>query len=282
MKTPALLPLLLVPLVLAAVLPAGADEGCVITATGIDCSAAGSTTSGGTTPGGSTPGLPLRYLATTEHPDSDGLCWFWSPTPPGLDAWSGANDQAILLTLWALPECPDPEAPAATLSTEWVVARAWEVFRSFPLAPPQPALQPPEHGITGLASYLSAPLPSRLSHAETLPDGRSLVVEARVTAAVVDWGDASPVLGYDPDALRPYPTGTARHTYRLKTCPPDYRSSHPSGGNCHPTLEAYPVEVTFRWTARYRLGGSWVDLGYLDRPAAVVYDVDEVVGVLQP
>jgi hypothetical protein len=282
MKNAALLCLLVVPLVLAAVLPAGADDGCVITPTGIDCSAAGSSTSPGAAPGESTPGLPLRYLATTENPETNGLCWFWSPVPPGLDAWSGTADQAILLTLWALPECPDPEAPTMTLSTEWVVSRAWEVFRSFPLAPPQPTLQPPEHGITGLASYLSAPLPSRLSHAETLPDGRSLAVEARVTTALIDWGDGSPVLRYEPGALRPYPLGSARHTYGLKTCPPDYRVAHPSGRNCHPTLEAYPVEVTFRWTARYRLDGPWVDLGHLDRAAAVAYDVDEVVGVLRP
>ncbi len=282
MKTAALLLLLLVPLVLAAVLPAGADEGCVVTPTGIDCSAAGSSTSGGTTPGGSTPGLPLRYLATTEHPDTDGLCWFWSPYPPGLDAWSASNDQSILLTLWALPECPDPAAPTVTLSTAWVVSRAWEVFRSFPLGAPRPFLQPPDHGITGLPSYLSAPFPSLLSYQEALPDGRSLEVEARVTSAVVDWGDGSPIMDHDPAALRPYPAGTARHTYRLKTCLAGYRAAHPSGGNCHPTLEAYPVEVAFRWTARYRLGGSWVDLGYLDRPAAVPYDVDEVVGVLRP
>jgi len=282
MKNAALLCLLLVPLALAAILPAGADEGCVITPTGIDCSAAGSSTSPGTAPGAADPGLPLRYLATTEDPETDGLCWFWSPVPPGLDSWNPMNDQAILLTLWALPECPQPEAPGETLSTNWVVARAWEIFRSFPLAPPQPTLQPPEHGITGLASYLSAPLPSRLSHAETLPDGRSLAVQARVTVALIDWGDGSPVLAYDPGALRPYPLGAARHTYRMKTCPPDYRDSHPSGRNCHPALEAYPVEVTFRWTARYRLGGSWIDLGSLDRTAAVAYDVDEVVGVLQP
>jgi hypothetical protein len=275
-KAAALLLLLLVPALLAAVIPAGADEGCAVTPTGIDCSAAGSSTSGGTTPGGSTPGLPLRYLATTEHPGGAGLCWFWSPTPPGLDSWSPANDQAILLTLWALPECPAPEAPIATLSTAWVVARAWEVFRSFPLAAPSPRLQPPDHGITGLPSYLSASLPARLSYRETLPDGRVLQVRARVTATVVDWGDGTPALGYDPAALLPYPAGGARHTYVLKTCPPDYRAGHPSGGNCHPTLAAYPVAVTFRWTARYRLGGSWIDLGDLDRSATVAYDVDEL------
>lgn len=281
MKTIPLFLLLLVPVVLAATLPAGADEGCVITPTGIDCSAAGSSTSAGTTPGATDPGLPLRYLATADVPGG-GSCWFWSPTPPGLDSWSPMNDQAILLTLWALPECPAPEAAQVSLSTEWIVARAWEIFRSFPLAAPRPLLQPPEHGITGLPSYLSAPVPGHLSYREVLPDERVLEVEARVTAALVDWGNGSPILGYDPAALLPYPAGTARHTYALKTCPPDYRAGHPSGANCHPTLEAYPVVVTFRWTARYRLAEAWLDLGDLDRPAAVAYDVDEVVGVLRP
>ena len=126
MNNAALLCLLLVPLALAAILPAGADEGCVVTPTGIDCSAAGSSTSAGTAPGAADPGLPLRYLATAENPDADGLCWFWSPIPPGLDSWNPMNDQAILLTLWALPECPTPEAPGETLSTNWVVARACE------------------------------------------------------------------------------------------------------------------------------------------------------------
>ena len=53
--------------------------------------------------------------------------------------------------------------------------------------------------------------------------------------------------------------GRARHAYALKTCPPAYRASHPSGGNCHPRLEAYPISLTFRWVARYRLGGAWID-----------------------
>lgn len=282
MKAAALVLVLLAPLALAATAGAGVDAGCVITPTGIDCSAAGSSSTGGTTPGGTIPGLPLRYLATTEHPSGSGLCWFWSPYPPGLDAWDPANDQAILWTRWALPECPDPVAPTVTPGTSWVVDRAWEVFRSFPLSAPRPTLQPPRHGITGLASYLSAPRPSPLSHRELLPNGRVLRVRARVTTAVVDWGDGSPVIGYRPAMLQPYPGGRARHTYALKTCPPAYRDSHPSGGNCHPFLEAYPVRVTFRWTASYRLGGPWIDLGHLERSTVVAYDVDEVLGVLLP
>ncbi|MBN2112796.1 MAG: hypothetical protein JW785_01570 [Acidimicrobiia bacterium] len=281
MKATTLLIALLAPLALAAAVAAGADGGCIITPTGIDCSAEGTSSTSGGTPGTTIPGVPLRYLATTEHPDT-GLCWFWSPYPPGLDSWDSAHDMKILWTLWALPECPDPTLPLVVPGDSWIEARAWEVFRSFPLAAPRPTLQPGRHGITGLPSFLSAPLPATLDHRETLPDSRLLQVEAEVATAVVDWGDGTPAIAYDPEALLPYPHGQARHTYALKTCPAAYRASHPSGGNCHPRLEAYPITVTFRWTARYRLGKGWHDLGHLDRTTTVAYDVDEVIGVLRP
>ena len=284
MKAAALVLALLTPIALAvavAAAAAGADGGCVVTPTGIDCSAEGTSSTSGGTPGTTIPAPPLRYLATTEHPEA-GLCWFWSPYPPGLDSWDPANDMDILWTRWALPECPSTAPPPVTPGTSWVVTRAWEIFRSFPLAAPHPTLQPGRHGITGLPSYLAAPLPDPLAHREVLPDGKALEVEARVTVAVVAWGDGSPALAYDPATLLPHPAGRARHTYALKTCPADYRASHPSGGNCHPHLEAYPITVTFRWTARYRLGGAWIDLGHLDREKVVAYDVDEVIGVLRP
>lgn len=274
------IPLLVVSLLLAAALPAGAGDGCVVTQTGIDCSAAGYTPGGGTSSGSEGAGLPLRYLATTEAAGATGLCWYWSPTPPGFDSWDPRNDQYVLFTLWANPECPEAGATQTVITREWIEARAWEIFRSFPLSPPAPVLEPPEHGITGLPSYLSTAAPSRLSYQEVLPDGRSLEVEARVSAAIVDWGDGSPAMAHNPASLRRYPDGTARHTFVRKTCPPDYRAAHPSGPNCHPSLEAYPVQVVFRWEARYRLGGSWVDLGRLERGTTIVYDVDEVVGVL--
>jgi hypothetical protein len=280
-KAIALLLTLITPVAVAAAVAAAADGGCVITPTGIDCSAEGATSTSGGSPGTTVPGLPLRYLATTEHPRV-GPCWFWSPYPPGLDSWDPSDDQAIIWTRWALPECPDAEPPESTPGTDWVLTRAWEVFRSFPLAAPQPALQPGRHGITGLPSYLVAPLPDPVAHREALPDGRILEVEARVSTALVDWGDGTPAFAHDPIGLLPYPSGRAHHTYTLKTCPPEYRASHPAGANCHPALTAYPVAVTFRWTARYRLGPAWTDLGSLDRTTTVLYDVDEVIGVLQP
>jgi hypothetical protein len=272
---------LLTPLALAAAVAAAADGGCVITPTGIDCSAEGASSTSGGTPGSTIPALPLRYLATTEHPD-DGLCWFWSPYPPGLDSWDSANDMEILWTRWALPECPGSGAGTVTPGTSWAETRAWEVFRSFPLAAPRPALQPGRHGITGLPSYLSSPLPLPLTHRETLPDGSPLEVEARVTAVAIDWGDSSPAFAYSPADLLPWPAGRARHVYALKTCPADYRAAHPSGGNCHPRLEAYPITVTFLWAGRYRLGAGWVELGDLHRATVTAYDVDEVIGVLRP
>jgi len=280
-KAAVLILALIAPLALAAAVAAGADGGCIITPSGIDCSAEGTSSTSGGTPGTTIPAPPLRYLATTEHPD-DGLCWFWSPYPPGLDSWDPANDMEILWTRWALPECPDPGPGTLIPGTSWAETRAWEVFRSFPLAAPRPALQPGRHGITGLPSYLSTPHPEPLAHREALPDGGVLEVEARVAAAVIDWGDGSPALAYAPEDLLPWPDGRARHTYLLKTCSAGYRASHPSGGNCHPHLEAYPITATFRWAGRYRLGEGWVDLGHLDRAAAVAYDVDEVIGVLRP
>jgi hypothetical protein len=260
---------------------AAPGEGCVITPTGIDCSASGSSTSTGTTPGTPTPGLPIRYLATTTLPGT-GRCWFWSSTPPGLDSWDPANDQAILQTRWALPACPAAKPGTGSGGTEYAVTKAWEIFRSFRLAAPHPGLQPPDHGITGLPTFLFAALPPSLAHAEALPDGRRLVVEARVAIALIDWGDGGGAASYDPARLTPFPGGLARHTFALKTCSAAYRADHPSGRNCHPSLEAYPIRVTFRWVARYRVGTQWVSLGSLDRSTTTVYDVDEVVGVLRP
>jgi hypothetical protein len=155
------------------------------------------------------------------------------------------------------------------------------VFRAFPLAPPVPALEPAAAGITGLPTHLAAATPGGITHSEVLPDGRTLEVAAAVGALVVDWGDGNRI-EYDPGSARPYPAGGVAHAYALKTCPPEYRINHPSGGSCHPTLEAYPITASFTWQGRYRIGAGWVDLGALNRTTTITYDVDEVVGVLQP
>jgi len=119
-----------------------------------------------------------------------------------------------------------------------------------------------------------------ITYSELLPDGRTLAVRATVGAIQVDWGDGFAATHLPGQAL-PYPEGLVTHTYAVKTCPPEYRETHPSGGHCHPTLEAYPITATFVWTGDYAVGGPWIELGTLPSTVTVAYDVDEVQGVLQ-
>lgn len=234
------------------------------------------------TPGGTIPGPPgtdpprerppIRYIYETTRPVI-GVCHYWSRTPGGVDAWDPANDPEVIRIVTTTPECPSLREPVSDT--------AWRIFRAFPLAEPAPALEPPVSGITGLPTYLASPDPVDISHSEVLPDGRRMDVEANVIALVIDWGDGAES-AYDSADARPHPAGSVTHTYVTKTCDAAYREEHPSGGNCHPTLEAYPITATYTWLGRYRIGGGWIDLGTLDRTVTVNYDVDEVQGVLQP
>ena len=228
---------------------------------------------------GSGVAAPIRYLHTTTDPGV-GDCWFWSSLPGGLDAWDPANDPAIIFTIGPLPACPGTP-PGPILSAAAVEVLAWRIFRAFPLTAPLPSFEPDSVGITGLPTFMSIVPPAEISHAEILPDGRSLQVRARLTDVSVDWGDGW-VTDHRPSSVTGYPHGEAQHTYELKTCPTDYRASHPGGGNCHPTLDHYTVETGFGWFGQYSLGGGWINLGEIAQTASTTYDVDEVVGVLNP
>jgi len=231
---------------------------------------------GGTIPGG--PGHPpgdrppIRYVYTSTDPVV-GDCHYWSRIPGGIDAWDPANDPTVIRVVNTTPVCP--------VSTDPPEAIAWQIFRSFPLALPSPSFEPPDSGITGLPTFLATPDAADITHTEVLPDGRTMDVRATVAALVVNWGDGV-AASFDPSEALAYPTGHVTHTYTTKTCDATYRQEHPSGGNCHATLEAYPVTATFTWAGRYRIGGGWIDLGTLNRSTTVAYDVDEVQGVLQP
>jgi hypothetical protein len=257
--------LLSIPIVFALRSAARATDYCEVTPTGIVCHFAGTTTSTSIT---TLP--PLRYLATMTHP-TVGLCWFWSRFPPGIDLHDPANEHEVIMTRAAHPECPARDGGHRVDTT----SRAWSVFRSWELSRPGVRIRPTV-GITNLASVLTAAQPPVLRHRERLPDGRDLEVEGRVAVVTVDWGDGSPPVGYPPATV--FGPGAA-HRYRLKTCPPWYRVSHPAGRNCHPTLDAYPVTVTFEWQGRYRTGESWIVLGTIRRATSFTYDVDEVVGI---
>jgi hypothetical protein len=235
------------------------------------CSATGgSTDPSDTTPPRERPPMRYIYLAT----DPTGMpCYYWSTTAGGIDVWDPGNDPTTAGIVLTTPVCPViVETPEDT---------AWRIFRSFPLALPDPSLEPAAAGITGLPTYLATPDPLDITHVELLPDGRAMEVWATVHTFAVDWGDGTNG-SFDAATALSYPAGAVTHTYTTKTCDPTYRSEHPFGGNCHLTLEAYPITATFTWEGRYRIGGGWTYLGTLDRSATVLYDVDEVQGVLLP
>jgi hypothetical protein len=213
-----------------------------------------------------------RYVHVSTDPVI-GDCHYWSNVPGGFDSWDPFFDTDVISAV-VLPRCPAVAPPPVD-----VPATAWAIFRSWTLEPPVPSLQPLDHGITGLPTYLASPEPIEITHSETLPDGRPLSVRAHVRELRVDWGDGHHS-AHDPLGADPYPGGAVTHTYRTKTCPPRYRAEHPSGGLCHPTLEFYTIAAVHRWVGEYDVGSGWVQLGSLDRTASVAYDVDEVRGVL--
>jgi hypothetical protein len=258
--------LIIIPIAIALEAAARTYDGCIVTPTGLECSFGGTVTS---TTVVTTPGQP-RYLVVTT--DSSGPCWYWSASPPGLDSADPANEQQIIFTRATHPRCVPAQPPTTTIDTRSI---AWDIFRSWTLRAPGPRLRPTV-GITNLDSVLTTPRPNPLRHTETLPDGRVLEVEARVTAVLVDWGDGTPVFAHDPGVAA---GSGAHHAYRVKTCTAAYRRDHPRRAACHPTLSAYPVTVTHVWQGRYRTGGSWTVLGTIPRAAIVFYDVDEVYGL---
>lgn len=213
---------------------------------------------------------PVVFVAPFRYLWSDGSCYWWSPNDGGLDTWDLANEPAMYAIILNTPKCVSEPLPD----------RAWRVFHSFPLSKPDPELNPTTAGITGYPTYLAAVNPASIDHFEILPSTEPFEVRAWVGALQVDWGDGW-VLSHEPTVALPYPDGAVTHIYTTKTCPPDYRIMHPSGRNCHPTLEAYPVTATYTWWGEYRIGGgSWIPIGTLDLATTVLYDVDEVFGVL--
>jgi len=243
--------------------PGAAADWCAYSIDGITCRYSGTTTST------SVVLPPFRYLRTRVEPGL-GTCWYWSRYPPGLDGHNPAHDSLIIYTRFQNPQCPAPGTVVVN-----VTSRAWDVFRAFPLRGPTPRIRPTV-GITNLDSVITALRPSTLRHVETLPDGRVLEVEAYVGSVPVAWGDGSAAIAYP--ASTAFGNGAA-YAYALKTCPLDYRRTHPAGPRCHPTLESYQVTVSFAWVGRYRTGGAWTVLGTLSRSASFDYDVDEVIGI---
>lgn len=229
-----------------------------------------------TSPPSKSPRAPLRYVYTG-YDAVIGDCYYWSSVPGGLDAWDPANDPAVIAITTKLPICPSTPAVVSDPSVS-----AWSVFRSWNLAPPAPSVTPQDHGITGIPTHIIATPPDSISHSETLPDGRTLEVRARAVILTVNWGDGT-TASFAPENADGYPTGSATHTYALKTCSQKYRAEHPSGNLCSSDAEEYAITAGYTWQGEYNVGSGWVALGSLDRVAPTInYDVDEARGVASP
>jgi hypothetical protein len=252
--------------------PSASAEECVLTPDGIECSFGGGGGGSGGGEGG-TSGYTL-YFGTLRHPALNAWCWYLSHFPPGREVSDPRNAEYIEATMAALPECPRYTSTTSGTAGD----AAWEVFRSMALAEPTPLVMPVA-GIANLPTEVTLLVAPPIRHSERLPDGRRLEVEAAIDAVFIDWGDRSQI---ESVTTRPGSLVSFTHPFRMKTCAPEYRVSHPYGRNCHPYLSAYPIEVTVRWTARYRTGYSWTALGSIERSGTMPHDVDEVVGFLVP
>ncbi len=248
-------------------LPVAADQ-CRTLGTGVvECRVSGGSQGGRS----GDPAAAPRFL-WIGHDAGVGPCWYWSSRPGGYDPQNPTDALAISTALRDHPACPAPPGDEA--------ARAWEIFRSFRLEAPLPEITP-DVGVTGLPTFVGVAAPAPVAHSEVLPDGRVMRVEASVTSVAVDWGDGHRS-EHAPGDVGGYPGGSAVHTYRHKTCTSTYRTEHPAGMLCHPTLDAYDIEVTFVWAGSYSIEGPWIVLGVLELGATRRHDVDELVGVRHP
>ncbi|NOX24298.1 MAG: hypothetical protein GXP36_14565 [Actinobacteria bacterium] len=213
----------------------------------------------------------LQFLYTGVDPNTGGDCFYWSSVPGGLDAWDAANDPAVITITTSFPEC-------TAVPTIVIDLFGWEVFRSWPLAAPDPSMSPEVSGVTGVPTWITATPVGDIVEDVVLPDGRTLQVRGRIVVLSVDWGDGTWSNHLPADAETP---GAVQHTYTTKTCTATERDER-RGGLCHPSLEAYPITLVYTWEGEYRVlpDAAWTLLGTLDRTTTIEYDIDEIIGVL--
>lgn len=153
---------------------------------------------------------------------------------------------------------------------------AWDFLEEWLLAEPEVELSPLSAGVTGLETYVWAPIPDRINGTLTSPLGTVLEAQAWIDQVVVDWGDStsSPLVLDESQLGRfvAYPDGSAYHVYETKTCNEEGQTG------CYPEVEGYPITVSFRWQAAYRVGANpWIDIGPVSPTATVAYPVDEII-----
>ena len=215
-------------------------------------------------------------------------CWYWISRNTNWEIIAINGDTATLS--WdpdgspggpvvidvTLPHCDS--RPRLTASDD---VEVWKVITEYVHQRPEFAVDPATGlGITGLDTFIAIEVPEPFDATLTSPgSGLTLEVHAEVSAVVIDWGDGTyqdAFTAVQHPFLTGYPDGIARHTYETMTC------TEPGEGRCHPTLTAYPLWVSYQWTARWRsiLQDEWNLLDVPPTETVLLYPVDEIVGVI--
>jgi hypothetical protein len=216
----------------------------------------------------------------------NGTCWYLR------SSWSGW----VIFTRYADGRADlgfDPGVPGGPIAIsvtypvcrsepdqgESLEALAWDLITEYVHQTPNPNLNPAvPWGLTGAETFLAVNPPVPFSDSITPPSGGTLQVEAWVGVMVIDWGDGT-TTSLPPEAfpyLTGYPDGMAPHVYETKTCLPPG-----SGPRCHPTLSAYPIRVSYRWIARWRIDSDpFQPITVSDTVTLIAYPVREIIAVL--
>ncbi len=232
--------------------------------------------------------IPVEIFPNVGRDQSDTECWYWitwdeqwviisrtsanmahiAYDPDGIPGGPLAQD-----TL--LPACESEPRDEGSEEDE-----AWRLIEEYVHRRPDPRFDPVVgRGLAGLETFVVLGPPAPFDDTLVSPaTGAVLQVQGWVAAVVIDWGDGT-VETFTPlsyPLLTGSPDGIARHVYEVKTC-------HPPGAGprCHPHLSAYPLTVSYEWSARWRAGGGpWQNLAVPATITAVDYPVTEVVAVL--
>jgi hypothetical protein len=217
---------------------------------------------------------------------SNGACWYWrsawanwvlftrygdNTADLGYDPGAPGGPVDVFVTYPICVSEPTDEDPGEVL--------AWNLISAYVHQLPAPSFNPPvPWGLTGAETYLALSPPPPYADSLSPPAGGVLFVEAWVQAVMIDWGDG--VSEAFPPELYPlltgYPSGIGPHVYEVKTCEPP--GSRP---RCHESLSSYPLEVSYQWAARWRIGaGDWITLAVPPTTTLTPYPVREVIAVL--
>ena len=230
-------------------------------------------------PGDVPPGTVEPAVGT----DAVGICWFWTSLATEWEILATFSDGSAVLGLYvngflAVDTGQIPRCTSEPIISDPPPVLAWEAITEYIHDPPEPELNPPIGlGLAGLETHAGVVVPDVWTDTIVVP-GYSIDVEVAVGALALDWGDEVTDT-YPPEAyplLTGYPDGAARHVYEVKTC-----STPGAALDCHPTLDAYPVSVSYVWDARWRVNGSdWITVEVVPSITTVGYPVTEAVSVL--